>query len=484
MRIILFLLSITCYSTFSQSTFFVKEPLSEEAIPFVKVFPNDRSPFIADLNGSFQVKEATKQVTLKYRGYIDTTIEISTRMDSIIYMRLNTQNVDEVIVYPGENPAHDIIKKAIANRKANHPLKNDAFRYDSYSKFLFDINREGLSNIPDTTSDSSLIEIRNFFNKQHLFALESASTRTFTPPDHDTEEITAYKVSGFKDPRFSTFANRMQSFSFYDNQIALLGKFYVNPLATGGINRYLFVLEDSTIQETDTTYTIYFRPRKGKSFNGLEGHLYINTNGFAVEKVIVSPHIEKSITRLKVIQEYEFIDSIKWFPTKLSTSVEFPSISINKLLTIIGYGHSYIRNIEINPAELPKHFDNNISVYTSEGAGDQTKVEWDSLRNYQLTDKEQQTYKSIDSLSKAQNFEKRLKLLSSIADGKIPVGPLNLDASRFITYNPYEKYRLGLGVETSEKTMKRFLLGSYFAYGTGDNEWKCPIVFIAANGCH
>ncbi|MDC3252660.1 hypothetical protein OAU25_00230 [Crocinitomicaceae bacterium] len=187
----------------------MKEAVSEEAIPFVKVIPNDAEPFIADLDGAFQLKNSTKRITLKYRGYIDTIIELKAAKDSVIYMRSMVQNINEIIVYPGENPAHQIISKAIANRKANHPLKNHAFKYDSYSKFIFDINREGLSTITDSTSDSTLLSIRDFFNRQHLFAMESASTRTFTPPDHDREEITTYKISGFKDPRFSTFANGM-----------------------------------------------------------------------------------------------------------------------------------------------------------------------------------------------------------------------------------------------------------------------------------
>ena len=43
---------------------------------------------------------------------------------------------------------------------------------------------------------------------------------------------------------------------------------------------------------------------------------------------------------------------------------------------------------------------------------------------------------------------------------------------RIINFNPYEGYRLGLGIETSERLLKPLLLGAYFGYGTNDKAWK------------
>jgi hypothetical protein len=473
MRLILFILSLAAFTVNAQSTFFIQDPVSEESIPFVKVYPNDADPFIADLDGAFQLKSSTTAFTLKYGGYRDTLIQVSEIVDSIIYMELNVQQVGEVVVLPGENPAHRIMKKAIANRKANHPMKNDAFRYESYSKFIFDVNQEGLAAIPDSTTDSTLMFIRDFFNEQHLFMLESTSKRTFIPPYRDQEEITAYKVSGFNDPRFSTFANGMQSFSFYDNQFDLFGTPYINPLAKGGINRYLFVLEDSTFQETDTTYTIYYRPRKGKNFNGMEGRLYINTNGYAVEKVIAEPYLDTANFRVKIIQEYTFEDNTKWFPSKLITSIDMGALNNNvENLNMVGNGHTYIKNVDLNPEDLPKRFNSNISIYTADDAGEHGDQDWDSLRQYNITSKEERTYEMIDSLSKVHKFEKRLNIISTLASGKLPLGNYNLDLARLITYNLYEKYRFGLGLETSKKVMKNVAIGGYFGYATGDKEWR------------
>ena len=113
---------------------------------------------------------------------------------------------------------------------------------------------------------------------------------------------------------FSTFANSFQSFSFYENQFDLLGKQYINPIARGGIRRYFFILEDTTIVNNDTTFTISYRPQAGKTFSGLKGYLFINSNGYAVEKVIAEPYDDSSGMQMRIVQEYKFIDEKKWFP--------------------------------------------------------------------------------------------------------------------------------------------------------------------------
>lgn len=246
MKLILTILSLTAFlNSYGQSQYFVKDAGSKDPLPFVKVKPDVGNPFLADIDGIIELAAGATQIELKLGGYRDTLVVLNQVTEQTIHMTPLVKDIQEVTVVAGENPAHRIINLAIENRKKNNPMENDAFRYDSYSKFIFTADQEELAAIPDTTTDSTSIKIRQFFNEQHLFMLESASTRTFIPPSRDKEEITAYKVSGFSDPMFSTFANEMQSFSFYENQFNLMGKTYINPIAFGGTKRYLFIFEDA-----------------------------------------------------------------------------------------------------------------------------------------------------------------------------------------------------------------------------------------------
>lgn len=472
--IVLILIFVPVFLWGQKRTFFIQDESSKEPIPFVKVFPNHGNPFHADLDGAFQVDSTVVSVGLKYLGYEDTVIALDEIMEGIILFAPRTQLIEEVVVTPGENPAHRIIEKAIENRKKNHPLSDDAFSYKSYSKFIFDINREALDNIPENTKDSSLLKMRNFFANQHLFMMESVSERKFIPPYRDKEEILAYKVSGLSDPRLSTFASSMQSFSFYDNTFDLLGKKYINPIASGGIRRYLFILEDTTINAMDTTFTIFYRPRKGKDFDGVSGRLYINTNGFAVEKVIAEPYQDSSGVEMRIVQEYALIDGKKWFPIKLSTSLAMTSLSMSPTLSnafLEGTGTTYIDSIRINPPGLEVKR-SNITLATSENANELDSAQWEGIRKYRITDKEAQTYHVIDSLSSKHNLNERFGMLSSLLEGKIPIKKLDLDLERVLDFNEYEGLRLGAGLETSERLMKWSTIGGYVGYGFRDKALK------------
>ncbi|MCH2223863.1 MAG: DUF5686 family protein [Crocinitomicaceae bacterium] len=478
MRKLLSVMIICLWSFFSlgQQVFFVKDVITTESLPFVKVFPNNGSPFLSGIDGDVKLDDQVTSVRLQYTGYLDTTIFLLDVVNQSFWMmpNLEVQKIQEVTVKAKENPAHRIMRHVINNRKKNHPLTKDAFTYRAYSKFVFDVNNEAIESIPENTKDTDLVKLRTFFDSQHLMVMESTSKRTFVPPYRDKEEITAYKVSGFSDPRLSTFASGMQSFSFYDNQFDLLGNNYINPIARGGTKRYLFIMKDTTVVGADTTFTIFYRPRLGKKFDGMTGHLFINTNGYAIEKVIAEPYQDSSGTRVKIVQEYDFIDGKKWFPTKLITEIDMTSLEVISQVKesyLFGRGQTYIDSIQLNP-EIKRSFNDNISLSTAEGANELDSADWNEIRRDSITNKERQTYVTIDSLSEEHQFEKRFGILTGLMNGKLPVKKLDLDLERLIDYNEFEGFRFGVGLETSDRLWRSFQVGGYFAWATRDKSWK------------
>ena len=150
MNLILFIFSLVVFQVYSQENYFVKDAFSESSIPFVKVFPNDGEPFLADIDGAFEIQSSTINFILKYGGYIDTTIDVSAIEDTIVYLQPNVQQVDEMTVVPGVNPAHRIMRKAIENRNPSFFIGWLAFRFSI--AFLI-IRWAGLT--PETTVISS-----------------------------------------------------------------------------------------------------------------------------------------------------------------------------------------------------------------------------------------------------------------------------------------------------------------------------------------
>ncbi|HLW39816.1 MAG TPA: DUF5686 family protein, partial [Brumimicrobium sp.] len=247
---------------------------TENPISFAKVNDGGQT-YVADIDGkiSLAVNPST-DYAFRFFEYRDTLIKGSQLIGNpVVYLVPEAQIYDDIVVRPGENPAHRIIQNVMDNRRKNDPLKNNSFTYDSYSKlYVTGELKEGVNR--DTITDTSMIDALDFLDRQYLFLVETKANRTFNPPSFDKEEITAYNVSGVKDPLFATVVNQFQSFSFYDNNFELNQQEYINPLAPGGLRRYLFVLEDTLFRgETqDTTFIISYRPRTGRNFKGLSGY--------------------------------------------------------------------------------------------------------------------------------------------------------------------------------------------------------------------
>ena len=479
MRLLLLFTLIASFQLSAQK-FQLLDQQTKDPVSFGKVMPEKETPRLTDIDGYFSVLDSNQWVKIRATGFYDTSIVLNQVVDGKIYLKSKAQNVQEVVVKPGVNPAECIMAQVIANRMKNHPFENDGFISKQYSKFVFDLDDASRKILEDSVvdpTDTNLYSMKQFFGRQHLFLIETASKHYFEPPYKEKEIVEAYKVSGFTDPMFSTFAQSMQSFHFYDNQVELLGEQFVNPIAFGGINRYLFVLEDTTINGRDTTFTIFFRPRKGKDFDGLSGRLFINTNGYAIEKVMAAPYKPSSTGMfINVVQEYAFIDGEKWFPMKLSTEVQmvFAAITVSKGKTafVSGKGATYMESVQFNPPELEKVKFNNIAVQTNVGSERVKDQEWDSLRPYALTDKEKNTYVLNDSLSKEEHLDKYLRLLKVLSTGKIPLGYLNIDATKLFAVNAFEKTRIGLGIENSDRFLPWMTANASIAYGFGDKKVK------------
>ncbi len=474
-----FLITLSILFSFqlsAQRQLLVMDNEETEPMPFVKVFPNVGTPFFTDVDGKAIIAEEATSLKLTFVGYRDTIVQLTNQKQIVVYMHSLAKDINEIVVLPGVNPALRIINKATENRKKNHPLENDAFTYESYSKFIFDVDTAFLKTLDTVKKESDSSYMVNLIQTQHLFMLESVSERKFIPPARDRENIIAYKASGINNPILSTFAQSMQSFHFYDNQFDLFGKKYFNPIALGGTKRYFFLIEDTTIVGTDTTFMISFRPKPGITTEALKGKLFINTNGFAIEKVIAEPANESAIDfSVKIIQEYKLIEGKKWFPVDLKTKVELKSLTFqfgDHNGYVEGKGSTYIKNISLNPDGLKKSGFNNIALSTEKNAGEKSDEEWTALRRDSLNERENTTYHVLDSFSKANNFDRKINGLMALTSGKLRLGYVSLPLDRIIDFNFHEGYRIGAGLETSDRLMQNIVIGGYFAYGTRDKDWK------------
>lgn len=426
---------------------------------------------IADIDGRFTLKidSLPASIIISFLGYETQFINL-TPADTIktleVRLKPSQYEIKEVVVRAGPNPAVRIIEKAVENRDRNDPYKLDAYSYTTYNKLV--LKGEADSN-KVKAGDTSAIKAAKFFGGSHFFMLETTTEKKFLAPNSSNEFIVGVRASGFQDPTFLALAAQLQEFSFYKELIDISSKTYLNPISKNAENKYVFILQDTLYERTDSIFVISFEPRKGKNFEGLQGVVYINNNGWAIQNVIAKP-ADPDGPRITLQQKYELIDGQRWFPVQLNTDIEFRELNIASI-PLKGEGRTYLKNIKVNPP-LKKSDFISIDIILDPDAIGKPEGFWNTARGDSLDDRETRTYQLIDSLGKAQKFDKRLRTLTTLSSGKIPYKFLDFDIDQIIRFNNHEGVRIGLGAHTNTTLSKVFAIGGYAGYGFRDNEFK------------
>lgn len=495
-------LLLASISVFSQNKFAGKivDSKNNEPLAFVNIVYNSKNlGTTTDLDGYFTIESYDKIEFLRitYLGYIGKTItrdELQAKRYIEITLDADALQLGEVTVLPGINPAHRIIEEVIKNADKNNPEKMRSFSYVSYNKMYFTID---MSNLPpendslkkktvpnDTTKDE--MSMKEFFESQHIFITESVTERRFKYPDNNKEEVLAHRMSGLQNPGFTLLTSQFQSFSFYKDFVSLMDKRYLSPISKGSTNKYFFLIEDTMYNENaDTIFIISYRPLKGKNFEGLQGVLHINSNGYALQNVMAKPYEPTGGFNVNIQQKYELIDGVQWFPVQLNTDLVFNILQVSEnsaavtsggsagdsYMPLLGIGKSYLSDISLNPDYKRREF-NQVDVVVKDDANKKDSLFWALYRTEKLTAKDIKTYQVIDSIGKEANLDQKMEILEVIATGYIPWKFINFDPSALLWYNDYEGYRLGLGLSTNERMLKWMSVGGYFGYGFRDKAWK------------
>ena len=457
----------------------VVDAKSKEPLAFVNVTDESRTiGAITDIDGFFELKSdhSIISLTLTYVGYQPGKHNVTSSGFQLIMMNKSAFDLKEVEILPGQNPAELIIKRVIANKSKNNPNSVKSYQYESYNKMYFtaDLNKkkvDSLATVADSAkTDSSYIRAKKFLDKQHLFMMETVSENSFKYPDKYAELVLAQRVSGLKDPSFATLFLKQQTFGFYKENISISDKNYLNPIADGAISKYLYILKDTIYQGSDSVFVVQFQPKRLKKFESLKGLLYINSNGYAIQNVIAEPNKQTGGTSIKIQQQYERINEYQWFPVQLNTDIYYNQISANGI-PIVAVGRNYLKNIVFDVPLKRRDF-SEMAVETDIKANERSEDYWNQHRKDTLDRKEIKTYQFVDSVGKAQHFDRKIKSLEALFTNKIPIKYVEIDLNRLLSFNDYEGFRLGAGLSSSYMVSKRFSVNGYGAYGFKDKSLK------------
>jgi hypothetical protein len=479
---------------------------NKKPLPFATITTSDNNNTITDVDGKFDLKVNAKTNTfvVSYIGFQTKIILLADNKKFYsISLSQKTDDLNEVVV-SNENPALTIIKKVIANKNLNNPQKKlSSFEYKTYNKLIVTANPDSIDGRIDSSAaykdfnkkriniDSSDYKFKEIISKQHLFQTEKVSQYQFGN-NKLKETILGTKMAGFKQPVYEIIAFNLQSISVYGSKYELFETKHQSPIAENAFADYNYKLLDTVPIKGRNTYMIYFKNKKKRKSNGLEGVLYIDLENFAVAKAVMRI---KGVLDISGIHEFEYVPEEKiWFQSK--TTFKIVKGKSNDDIKILGGTIQFDGDVEDNFEPRKKsasdftyllsesnnfdiHYNTNapiknpsLYIEIKDDANKKTEEFWNTYRKESLDLKSQKTYQLLDSISISKRIEKRLGLGRKIINGYLPVGPIDLDLKKIISYNNYEGFRLGVGGITNDRFSKNFRIEGYTAYGTKDGNFK------------
>ncbi len=341
-----------------------------------------------------------------------------------------------------------------------------------YEKYLKEVveKRENPPTEQQLLKDKDMAEYADFSKKFYFGIIETVTEKQFISPDLHREIVLHNKVSGFEKTELISLAKDAQPFSFYEPKIHIYENKYINPISRGSTKIYYFNWTNTIINGSDSVFVIEYQPKKGTTFEGLKGVLYIHSNQYAIQNVIAEP-ADIVQTSIKIEQKYKYHEAAqKWFPEQYNIEwllTDYPA----KYDGVLVDGKSYIKTVDFNPNLRARDF----GSQKYELADDIFKLEekgWNQERIDTLSLKELKTYDFIDSISKANKLEEKLEILKIAVTGKVDLGKFDLELNRLLSYNEHEKLRVGIGLRTNDDLIKNFSIGGYVGYGFGDKTFK------------
>ncbi len=513
--ILLILFSQVVYSQNRLISGKVLDSQSHQPLAFVSIgIEGTRQGTVSDIDGKFIISASAQSALLiSYVGYESLRILVSDLGKGLVTIELSQKSneISEVVVRPGINPAHRIIKLAVANKPRNDPEQYETFEYETYTlaglgakfKNLKPSDPEKLKkyrekqakekakqalkakpiSIEKLKEDSTMRKVGLDILKNYLIVNETHTLRQYLRPNLSNEKVLATKLSGLDKSPMAMVPSNFQPFGFYTNFFTMTdGRVYESPLTNGAIRQYDFELLDTLIHETDSTFIISFIPKRGKNFEGLKGTLYINSDGYAIENVIAEPaEVNDKKLVFKLQQKYERVGG-RWFPHQLNTEVVFSMVNTNPDLgrvdstTSQWTTRSYIYHVNFDKKFTKASF-SGISQEIDSDARNKPESYWEQVRPDTLDSKAKKTYEAYKRMPERikAKVNRRVNFLTDILlAGAFPVGKyLELPFEYlFSGVNRYEQFRLSAGLRTSANFSKKVVLDGYAGYGFGDNAFK------------
>lgn len=371
------------------------------AIPFATIVKNHSSiGTSANKEGHFKLSlpEGSHQITVSAVGYRPKTLTVTIpQRDSLIIQLANeVYSLQEVVIGNQEDPAYEIIRKAI-NKRRYHLKEAGPYSARVYIKGLQRLLKAPKKffgvNIEEMGKEMGLDSGRRGI----IYLSESESKITANPPKDFKEEMISSKISG--DNRAFSFnrASELQ-LNFYENYQNIIeglsSRPFVSPIADNAMAYYRYQYLGTSDENGTTIIKIKVTPKR-KAEPLYKGDIYIVDREWRISSVNFLLDKESSINfvdSLNIKQLYTPVNDKTWMPSTIQLDFKAGLLGFQ----VAGYFTAMYQDYTFTSLPNKKLFKEVLSIGKDVNKKDSTY--WAENRPVPLTVEEQKDYVAKDSL--------------------------------------------------------------------------------------
>lgn len=473
----------------------VVDEATGENIGFASVQYKDRHvATITDLNGRFTIERHKGwKLTVSAVGYKSRTYTVDGDMEKLfVSLREDNRALKEVTVHSKRsrykrknNPAVDLMRKVIANKKATDLSRRDYYQYTKYQKLtlaLNDMKKETLES-PKISKYKWITDQVETCEQTGKLILPASVDETVTQkiyrrsPRTEKDIVIGQRSVGIND-FFQTgdILNTVSKDVFtdvniYDDQVRLLQHPFTSPISDGAISFYRYYIEDTLLVDRDSCIHLHFLPNNQQDF-GFRGDLYVLKDSShqvkRCELILPNQTDVNFVEGLKVMQEFTKLPTGEWVLSVDDMIVELVLFDfLQKGVAIRTTRLSDYQFTEI-PAKLFKGKAKTVIEPDAELVDDEF---WQKHRKVELTRSEDGMENFLNGMKTVGGFKYILWGLKLLAENyvetgnpsKVDIGPVN----SMLSTNFIDGLRTRISLQTTANLNRHVFGKGYVARG-----WK------------
>jgi hypothetical protein len=455
----------------------ITDAKSNEPLPYSNVrVLNSTLGTAANSKGNYELRLSAGKYTLvaSYIGYFSDTImvEINKNIEEVNFVLKETEIfLPDIVILPGENPALEIIRKAI-QKKNERNEKLNSYEFEAYTKGIVrttdEISARGrtVSAGIGTGEDSTDLMITGI--------LENQSKGYFKKPDKFKDVILARKQSANFPPTINVVTGGRLIQNFYDDEIRFFGSKIPSPISDDALDYYYYYIDRVVMMNDRKVYKLFMSPENSDD-PGFVGSIFINDSTY--ELILVNLELNRAANvggifdSIGIFQQFSGYDGI-YMPA------DYRLFMKGNILGLARFGfelNTILYDYKINPALNEDLFSKAIITVLPD-ADKKDSLFWASAQTIPNTNEESTAYERIDSLQKLPfSFWDEFSWVSTriyFSENFSTNGTLNC-----WRFNSVEGFTPRLSFYLEDYFDQRLNSSLNFAYGFSDERFKTDFAF-------